>query len=60
MRLSGNRVDRMYENPALFKQSVDEEFYKIIDTTTSCIDKEDWKGYSDQQRREFIEENIYA
>lgn len=59
MRLSGNRVDKMYENPKLFKQNVDEEFYGIIDSIISVVDKETWKGYSDQERREFIEENIF-
>lgn len=56
MRMSKGKVAEMYDSPQKYKQSVDEEFYGIVDFITTKIDKDVWIGYSDQQRRQLIEE----
>lgn len=55
MRLGKAKVDILFDNPELFKQRIDEEFYEFVDYLVSDIDKEVWRSYNDQQRREFIE-----
>ena len=59
MRLGKGKIDAMYKNPSEFKKHVDEEFYEIVDHIVNTVDIEIWKGYTDQQRRKFIEEYFY-
>lgn len=56
MRLGSSKVDEMFENPSKFKQRLDEEFFECLDWIVETFDKEEWKGYSDQQRRKHLEE----
>lgn len=55
MRLGKAKVDILFDNPNLFKQRIDEEFYEFVDYLAENVDKEVWRSYNDQQRREFIE-----
>jgi hypothetical protein len=55
MRLGQAKVEGMFENPDKFKERVDEEFYSLVGFIVKTVDKEQWKSYSDQQRRTFIE-----
>lgn len=60
MRMSKGKVDDMFANPDKYKQTIDEEFYGIVDFIVKEFDKEDWKGYSDQQRRKVVEDYYYG
>ena len=60
MRMSKGKVDDMFANPDKYKQTIDEEFYGIVDFIVKEFDKEDWKGYSDQQRRKVVEDYWYG
>lgn len=60
MRMSKGKVDDMFANPDKYKQTVDEEFYGIVDHITKEFDKEEWKEYSDQQRRKVVEDYYYG
>lgn len=56
MRLGKNKVDMMFDNPNEFKKMIrDEEFFEFVDYMAENIDKDVWKSYNDQQRRDFIE-----
>lgn len=55
MRLGKAKVEDMFVNPQNFKQRCDEEFYDLIDFIVETVDKEVWISYTDQQRRNFIE-----
>lgn len=55
MRLGSAKVDMIFDNPNLFKQRIDEEFYDFIDYLAEDIDKEVWRSYNEHQRRDFIE-----
>lgn len=55
MRLGQSKVEGMFKNPDKFKERIDEEFYGLVDFIVKTVDKEQWKYYSDQQRRTFIE-----
>lgn len=56
MRVGKAKVDVLYDNTEVFKQRLDEEFYDFVDYLVQYIDKETWRSYNDQQRREVIEE----
>ena len=56
MRMGANKVEYMFENTKLFKESLDEEFQSIVDFITQGWSKEVWVGYTDQQRRIRIED----
>lgn len=56
MRLGKAKVDLMFDNPKEFKKWIkDEEFYEFVDYMAENIDKEVWRSYNDQKRREFTE-----
>jgi hypothetical protein len=60
MRLGKAKVDILFDKPDLFKQRIDEEFYEFVDYLAENVDKEVWRSYNDQQRREFIERYYYG
>lgn len=55
MRVGRAKVDTLFDTPELFKQRVNEEFYEIINYMAENIDKEVWRNYDPQQRKDFIE-----
>jgi hypothetical protein len=55
MRMSAGKVDGMFTNPNIVKQTIDEEFYEIVDFITTHFMQEVWQAMNDQQRREIIE-----
>lgn len=60
MRLGRGKVDILFDNPELFKRRVDEEFYPLVDFLSENIDKEVFRNYTDQQRRDLIERYFYG
>lgn len=55
MRLGKARVEHMFDNPAKFKERLDEEFYGFVDYVVEYIGRDIWKGMKDQERRTLIE-----
>lgn len=55
MRMGGNKVDFMYDQTDKLKETLDEEFYSVVDFITQNISKEYWKALTDQERRETLE-----
>lgn len=49
-RLSKSRVAHLYGNPANFKQTIDEEFYAIVDALVAQVPKEQFLELSDDAR----------
>ena len=60
MRMSDGKVDGMFTNPSLVKQTIDEEFFDFVDYITTHFMQEVWQEMSDQQRRQIIEEYFNA
>lgn len=60
MRLGRGKVDILFDNPELFKRRLDEEFYPLVDFLSENIDKEGFRNYTDQQRRDLIERYFYG
>jgi hypothetical protein len=56
MRLGKGKIDLMYTNTKEFIKRVDEEFYNLVYNIVENVDIEIWKGYTEQQRRTYIEE----
>ena len=56
MRMGAKRVDILFDNPSLIKESLDEEFWSVAEFITQKFSKEEWKGMNDQERRKVIEE----
>jgi len=59
MRLGKGKIDLMYSNTKEFIKRVDEEFYPIVNHIVETVDIDVWKGYNEQQRRQFIEGYYY-
>ena len=55
MRMGGSKVDFMYDQTDKLKETLDEEFYAVVDFITQNISKEYWKALTDQERRETLE-----
>jgi hypothetical protein len=56
MRMSDKRVDILFDNPSLIKESLDEEFWGVAEFITQKFSKKEWKEMNDQERRKVIEE----
>lgn len=56
MRMGDRRVDILFDNPSLIKESLDEEFWSVAEFITQEFSKEEWKEMNDQERRKVIEE----
>lgn len=55
MRMGGNKVDFMYDQTDKLKETIDEEFYSVVDFITQNISKDYWKALTNQERRETVE-----
>jgi hypothetical protein len=55
MRMGSKKVVMMYEDPHLFKQSVDEEYYDLVDYLVSEVEYDDFAHMRDQERKDVIE-----
>ena len=53
-RMGDKKIDTMYSNADAFKKIIDEEFYSIVEYITSHFDKEAWKAFGEQGRREIV------
>lgn len=61
MRMGTNKANWMFDNPDSFRMKMlCEEFYKIQDYILEEFTKEQWLGYTEQDRRKIIEEYFYA
>lgn len=60
MRMGESKVSFMFENIEKFRETIDEEFYSVVEYITQSFSMEDWQSYSDQQRRNIIEEYFYG
>lgn len=60
MRMGKNKVEYMYDYKAEFLKSIDEEFYTVVHYITGLFTKEMWTMYSDQLRREIIEDFFHC
>jgi len=56
MRMGDRRVDILFDNPSLIKESLDEEFWSVAEFITQKFSKGEWKEMNDQERRKVIEE----
>lgn len=55
MRMGGSNIEKMFDDPELFKHYVDEEFYCVVDYITQNFIEDRWKSFHDQERRTTIE-----
>lgn len=55
MRMGDGKVKDMWENPKLYKQKIDEEFYGLVDFLVKTFDVEHWINIGDHMRRVVIE-----
>ncbi|WOZ57451.1 RNA ligase [Pseudomonas phage vB_PseuGesM_254] len=60
MRMGQGKAKAMFDSPEKFKESIDEEFYGVVDYITSTISAEGWISKSDQERRVIIEDYFYV
>lgn len=56
MRMGEKKVDAMYTNPVAFRQTIDEEYYDLVDYIMTHFCQDFWVGMNDQDRRRIIEE----
>jgi predicted kinase len=49
-RLSDGRIEHLYANPGQFKQTLDEEFYPLVDALAASCTKEALKSMGDAER----------
>lgn len=63
-RVGKTKASKMWNNPELFKQQLDEEFYKVFDKILDTFTQEEYLSLSEQERRSWIEnyfeENKYV
>lgn len=56
MRMGKRSADMMFDNPQVFRERLDEEFYGIHQHLLRVSTKEAWKGADEQDRRWYIED----
>ena len=54
-RVGKTKASKMWNNPELFKQQLDEEFYKVFDKILDTFTQEEYLSLSEQERRSWIE-----
>lgn len=63
-RVGKTKASKMWNNPELFKQQLDEEFYKVFDKILDTFTQEEYLSLTEQERRSWIEnyfeENKYV
>ncbi len=57
-RLSTKRIAHLYGNPGNFKQTVDEEFYPLVDALVKATDLESFQAMTQEDRVQFVRELI--
>ena len=57
-RMSSANINFMYSNPNKFKESVDEEYYQLVDLITSKITKDDFLKYENNDKINLIRDLI--
>ncbi|WBY51902.1 putative RNA ligase/tail attachment protein [Pseudomonas phage vB_PaeM_B55] len=55
MRMGSKKVNAMYQDPAGFKQTLDEEFYPLVDFLVNEVEESCFVEMTDAQRRLLIE-----
>lgn len=55
MRMGGSKVDFMYDQTDKLKETLDEEFTKIVNCIIANHSKEEWKLIDEQSRRKIVE-----
>lgn len=60
MRMGPSKVDMLFEDTEKLKETVDEEFYDVIDYISKVFEKEQWLSLKDQERRNMIEGYFYG
>lgn len=58
-RLSANRIGHMFGNPSNFKQSIDEEFFVLVDELTSRFTKDEFLAMDDVNRVPLIRNLVH-
>lgn len=53
MRLGSKQISNMFDNPELFRQRLDEEFYEVFDWLLD-LGQEFWSSLDEQQRGKFL------
>ncbi len=59
MRLGSKQIGNMFDNPELFRQRLDEEFFEIFDTIL-LSGREFWSTLDEQDRSKFLEDYFNA
>ena len=59
MRMGKVKAQTMFDNSEKFKETIDEEFYGVVDYIVSTNSAEGWIAKSDQERRAIIEDYFY-
>lgn len=54
-RIGHNKASKMWNNPNLFKQQLDEEFYDVFDKILDTFTQEEYLNLTEQERRKWIE-----
>lgn len=55
MRMSDSKVEFMFDNREKFKETIDEEFYDVVNFVTNRYSLHNWTSKTDQERRKIIE-----
>ena len=54
-RLNPKKCKFMYNQPARFKQELDEAFWPLVDAVTSQVTQQNWLTWTDVERRDFVQ-----
>lgn len=60
MRMGDGKVDTMYSNKADFLKTIDEEFYTVVHYITGQWTAQEWKRFTDAERRSRIEDFFHC
>ena len=55
-RCGKTKASKMWNNPELFKQQLDEEFYSVFDKILDTFTQEEYLNLTEQERRKWIED----
>lgn len=54
-RVGKSKASKMWNNPELFKQQLDEEFYEVFDKILDTFTQEEYLNFDEQERRLWLE-----
>lgn len=60
MRMGKGKQEQMFDNSKVFKETIDEEFYGVVDYIVENFNAEQWNAFKEQERRVIIEEYFNA